>query len=128
MRARGSRRSCAAWWTRGLRLLLPLVLLLGVLGQGHVLEQLGVACPCETADERAVTPALHGAPDASNDTHGRCPPDCPRCPCGHIPATPLAYVPMIEAVLDFVELPSWPSTHVVSHSDVRRLDRPPRGV
>lgn len=128
---RRRRNRARRWWVRRLALLLPLVLVFCVIGQGHVFQSLGVEIACADVDGPEAEPANTGDAPEEQERSGKhshhCPPDCPRCPCGHIPVLASFYAPVVTAMLDFLELPAWPSlADRRTLCDPNRFERPPR--
>jgi len=107
------------------------VLVFCVVGQGHVFQSLGLEIAC--ADAGAPEAEPEGTDDIPGERSGKhahhCPPDCPQCPCGHIPVLASFYAPVVMATLDFLELPAWLSLDDQrTLCDPHRIERPPRHI
>ncbi|MGK4008338.1 hypothetical protein WMF31_37340 [Sorangium sp. So ce1036] len=105
--------------------MLPVLLVVGLLAQGHTLQALGVAIACEhpTLASASSEEGDHEAPDSS---HRDCPPSCDDCACGRIPMMlPLDEVPPY-ILLEAYEIVASTPPAMPGRSPTYRLDRPPR--
>lgn len=104
---------------------LPVLLVVGLVAQGHTLQALGVAVACEHPMVESASPeeTADGAPDSS---HRDCPPGCDDCACGRIPMTlPLSEVPPY-ILLEAYEIVASTPPAMPGRSLTYRLERPPR--
>lgn len=114
-------------YRRWLAALLPLVLILGTLGRGHLFQTMGLAIACEHPDQiQAGHDDSDESPEDASHAHKGCPTNCPRCPCGQMPVVPPVYIPVLVALLDFQELPDSMIPSHPGQSHAHRLERPPR--
>ncbi|WP_437877963.1 hypothetical protein [Sorangium sp. So ce513] len=105
---------------------LSVLLVIGLLGQGHTFQTLGIEIAC-------THPAAPDAMDADDDgggedgPHNDCPPDCHSCACGHVPMTlPLVDPPLLSALLAAFELEDLAPLEMPGRAALDRLERPPR--
>jgi hypothetical protein len=106
-------------------LLLPLALMIGLIGRGHVFQAMGWL-PCAEAPSSAEIEHAHDDGE-SDDTHDDCPANCHRCPCGQIPMVqPAIPVPSLCSAFNITELALWMPPAVRGDAHPQRLDRPPR--
>lgn len=103
---------------------LSVLLMIGILARGHLLQSLGIAFACEHpgADPSAQEKDPHGDKGDSE-----CPQDCHQCPCGQIPMVP----PSLPTLLPYVELEPYlleapTPTSEPAQALPQRLERPPR--
>ncbi|WP_437723522.1 hypothetical protein [Sorangium sp. So ce861] len=105
--------------------MLSVLLVVGLLAQGHTLQALGVAVACEHPMLVSASPdeGDHGTPDSS---HRDCPPSCDDCACGRIPMTlPLDEV-LPYILLEAYEIAASTPPAMPGRSPTYRLERPPR--
>lgn len=105
--------------------MLPVLLVVGLIAQGHTLQALGVAVACEHPMLESSSPeeSADGAPDSS---HGDCPPSCDDCACGRIPMMlPLDEV-LPYILIEAYEIVASTSPEMPGRSLIYRLERPPR--
>jgi hypothetical protein len=103
---------------------LSVLLMIGLLARGHLLQSLGIAFACEHpgADPSAQEEEPHGETGDSE-----CPQDCHDCPCGQIPMVP----PSLPTLLPYVDLEPYLLEDATPTSEPgqalpHRLERPPR--
>ncbi|WP_437738795.1 hypothetical protein [Sorangium sp. So ce1335] len=105
---------------------LSVLLVIGLLGQGHTFQTLGIAVACT----HPAAPAFADAEDdgGSHDgSHSDCPPDCHDCACGHVPMTlPRVEPPLLSSLLAAYELEDLAPPVMPGRAALDRLERPPR--
>ncbi|KYF78651.1 hypothetical protein BE11_48905 [Sorangium cellulosum] len=111
---------------RWLVAVVSVLLVIGLLGQGHTFQTLGIAVAC-------THPAATALADADDDgggdggSHSDCPPDCHDCACGHVPMTlPLVEPPLLCVLLAPFELDELAPPETPGRAALGRLERPPR--
>jgi hypothetical protein len=104
---------------------LSVLLMIGLLARGHLLQSLGIAFACEHpgADPSAQEVDPHDAGTGDSE----CPQDCHDCPCGQIPMVP----PSLPTLVPYVELEPYLIEDATPASEPKqapphRLERPPR--
>ncbi|WP_437758648.1 hypothetical protein [Sorangium sp. So ce1389] len=105
---------------------LSLVVVIGLLGQGHTFQTFGVAVACA---HPATAALVDGDEEGGGDdgSHSDCPPDCHDCACGHVPMTlPLVEPPVLCVLLAAYELEELAPLEMPGRAPLGRLERPPR--
>ncbi|WP_437959589.1 hypothetical protein WME76_07965 [Sorangium sp. So ce119] len=109
---------------RWLGAVVSVLLVIGLLGQGHTFQTLGIAVACT---HPAATALADAHDDGDGGSHSDCPPDCHDCACGHVPMTlPLVEPPALCVLLAAFELDELAPPETPGRAALGRLERPPR--
>ncbi|WP_437742985.1 hypothetical protein WMF39_46995 [Sorangium sp. So ce1504] len=110
---------------RWIRAALPVLLVVGLLAQGHTLQALGMAIACEHPMLEASS-AHHEEDAAPDSSHEDCPPGCNDCACGRIPMTLSVGAALPYILLEAYEIAASTLPEMPGRSLPHRLERPPR--
>ncbi|WP_437783890.1 hypothetical protein [Sorangium sp. So ce1097] len=105
---------------------LSVLLVIGLLGQGHTFQTLGIEIACTHPAAPASVDAEDGG-ESHDGSHSDCPPNCHSCACGHVPMTlPRVDPPLLSALLAAFELEDLAPLEMPGRAALDRLERPPR--